>query len=115
MIMGWISCLISIPVPLVKHAEAFCALIWFMIFFGAFTVPVGIGCMLNSVPFKMRSSANSIAQFSYNAFGYMPAPFIYGTMSQFIDNQNNNTKNKLSAIPMMCIVYFTFIGMSVFT
>ena len=86
-----------------------------MIFFGGFTVPVLIGCMLNSVPHKMRSSANSIAEFSYNALGYMPAPFIYGVMSQFIDNQNNKYKAKYSAVPLMFIVYFTLLGMGIFT
>ena len=87
-----------------------------MLFFGAFIIPVLLGCLLCSVPHNMRGSANSVAQFAYNAFGYMPAPFIYGSLSQFLDKQNGSKKREeYSAIPMMSIVYMTFISLAVFT
>lgn len=45
---------------------------------GAFVMPAVTGIMLNQVPPKMRTMANSIANFSYNMFGYLPAPTLYG-------------------------------------
>lgn len=41
-------------------------------------MPAATGIMLNLVPQTMRTSANSLANFSYNLFGYVPAPYLYG-------------------------------------
>ena len=39
------------------------------------------GIMLNSVKESRRTTANSLATLAYNLFGYLPAPFIYGAVS----------------------------------
>lgn len=43
-------------------------------------MPAATGIMLNLVPQTMRTSANSLANFSYNLFGYVPAPYMYGVI-----------------------------------
>jgi len=43
-------------------------------------MPASTGLMLNQVPQNMRTVCNSIANISYNLFGYVPAPYIYGYM-----------------------------------
>lgn len=48
------------------------------LFCGAFMMPAVTGIMLNHVPMDMRTMANSVANFSYNLLGYLPAPLIYG-------------------------------------
>ena len=46
----------------------------------------------------------------------MPAPFIYGIMSQIIDDQATKyQKQKYSSIPMLLLVYTSLVGISVFT
>ena len=58
-------------------------------FCGSYMYPLLQGWMLNTVPTNLRGSANSLAQFSYNAFGFMPAPFIYGLISKFVDGPDS--------------------------
>ena len=41
-------------------------------------MPAATGIMLNLIPQTMRTSANSLANFGYNLFGYVPAPYLYG-------------------------------------
>lgn len=38
--------------------------------------------MIVSVPDYQRTTANSIATLSYNLLGYLPAPFLYGLVSE---------------------------------
>jgi sugar phosphate permease len=58
----------------------FVAFIAMQLFFGGMTMPVATGLMLNQVPQNMRTVCNSIANMTYNLFGYVPAPYIYGFM-----------------------------------
>ena len=60
----------------------FVAFIAMQLFFGGMTMPVATGLMLNQVPQNMRTVCNSIANMTYNLFGYVPAPYIYGFMYQ---------------------------------
>ena len=59
---------------------ASCVLI--QLLFGGFCVPVLTGFMITRVPPKMRTQANSIANLSYNLFGFFPAPSVYGIVYQ---------------------------------
>jgi MFS family permease len=45
---------------------------------GGILMPAATGIMLNQVPASMRTASNSIANLSYNLFGYVPAPYLYG-------------------------------------
>ena len=53
------------------------------LFCGGFTMPAATGIMLNFVPPNMRTMANSIANLSYNLFGYLPAPLLYGIAYEY--------------------------------
>ena len=76
--VGWITVLMSVPIPFVTSFPIFGALLFILLFLGGFILPALIGIMLNSVKQHQRGSANSIAQLSYNMLGYMPAPSLYG-------------------------------------
>ena len=36
--------------------------------------------MLNTVDGSQKTTANSLANLSYNLLGYLPAPFVYGAI-----------------------------------
>lgn len=68
----------SIPIPLVDHF-LWCALsLWLLLFFGGGIIAPLNGIILTSVPKEYAGSANSICHLSYNIFGKLPAPYIYG-------------------------------------
>ena len=127
---AYICMFCSLPIPWVSTKELFFTFVWLLLFFGGFIILVLICWMLSSVPHKQRGTANSIAQFCYNAFGYLPAPFIYGMISQFVDTQyklgegNNNMMqdnrkkyyNKVySRLPMASVVYSSVLVIILFT
>jgi len=57
-------------------------LLWIFLFLGAIAVPFMTGIMLNSVTQDHKAAANSIANFIYNMLGYLPAPYLYGVISE---------------------------------
>ena len=71
----------AIPAPFLHNKYAMYLLQWCLFYFGAFLLPTMTGIMLNSVDVQRRTTANSLATLSYNMFGYLPAPFIYGWIS----------------------------------
>jgi hypothetical protein len=36
--------------------------------------------MLNTIDGNLKTTANSLANLSYNLIGYLPAPFVYGAI-----------------------------------
>lgn len=71
----------SLPIPFIYNFTLSVALVWGLIFFGAFILPSVTGIMINTVPPNQKTSANSLANLSYNLLGYLPAPSIYGAVS----------------------------------
>ena len=106
MVIGIILISIILPMPFCNRLEEFGVLLWCLLFFGGFMMAPLIGMMLNTVDEEQRGSANSLATFFFNALGWMPAPLIYGLVSQFVDKPDNKIKSR---IPMMVILYMTFI------
>lgn len=49
----------------------------------SFVMPVLTGVMITQVPYSAKTLANSIANLSFNLFGYLPAPFLYGCVYQY--------------------------------
>jgi len=45
-------------------------------------VPFLTGSILHSVDPEHKTAAISIANFAYNMFGYLPAPYIYGLVCE---------------------------------
>ena len=58
----------------------FAFMLFLQLFAGGMVMPASTGLMLNQVPQNMRTVCNSVANISYNLFGYVPAPYIYGYM-----------------------------------
>jgi MFS family permease len=56
-------------------------LAWLLVFFGGAILPTVTGIMINTVEPNQKTSANSLANLSYNLIGYLPAPSIYGAVS----------------------------------
>lgn len=77
-LMAFMALAVGVPVPFVTNFIFFFVLIWLLLFFGGFIVPVVTGILLISVKPHERTIANSLANLSYNLFGYLPAPFVYG-------------------------------------
>ena len=68
----------AIIFPSTDNPEHAIGLLWILLFFGAFVLPVLQGIMLQSVESKARASANSLANFAYNLLGNLPSPIAYG-------------------------------------
>ena len=80
-LLGILACISSIPVPITLNLLYFIIFMWLVLFFGAGIVPVLTSIIINSVPEEHMASGNSISNFLTNALGYLPAPYIYGILS----------------------------------
>lgn len=78
----------AIAFPLIDNFTALVCLIWILLFMGGYILPLMTGIMLQQVDNYQKALANSIANFSYNFFGYMPAPIIYGFLCS-LDKNND--------------------------
>ena len=83
-LLGFFACLSSLPIPFLTEKMFVYIFLWFVFFFGASILPTMTGIMLNSVEVERRTTANSLATLSYNLFGYLPSPFIYGFFSDIV-------------------------------
>jgi MFS family permease len=85
-LMGVCAVICCLPVPFFYEKKSFYyvgMLFWGILFFGGFILPPVTGIMINSVPDDQKASANSIANLTYNLFGYLPGPVIYGFVATF--------------------------------
>ena len=78
--MGVISVIAAVIIPMSNDFKVLILLIWILLFCGGYILPITTGVMINSVENDLRPQANSLANFSYNLFGYLPAPAIYGAV-----------------------------------
>jgi len=100
MFFGIISVISAIFVPMSNDFKVLILLIWIMLFCGGYILPITTGVMLNSVENNLRPQANSMANFCYNLFGYLPAPAIYGAVCSM-------TGGKQSKWGMIILMYMT--------
>ena len=90
-VFGLLAMLSGMASTMVGESASLCAVfIMFELFCGAFVMPACTGIMLNQVPPNMRTMANSVANFFYNLFGYLPAPMMYGYFYQMGDSSDNH-------------------------
>ena len=80
-LLGILACISSIPVPITLNLFYFIIFMWLVLFFGAGIVPVLTSIIINSVPEEHMASANSMTNLLTNALGYLPAPYVYGILS----------------------------------
>jgi sugar phosphate permease len=95
----------AIPIPFLSSYWPFVLCLWFLLFFGGAILPVLTGIMLNTVNIHQKTTANSLANLSYNLFGFLPAPAIYGIIYDSGEGGN-------SRLAMGFILYFAFFSVS---
>lgn len=84
-----VFCLIcAVPIPFIDNFFVVSGLLWFLLFFGGSILPCMTGIMLNTVDQSLKTTANSLANLSYNMLGYLPAPFVYGAIYDFGEGKN---------------------------
>lgn len=78
--MAFVCLSCAIPIAFTDDYITVVVLLWFLLFSGGFILPSMTGIMLNTVDMNLKTQANSIANISYNLLGFLPAPFVYGSM-----------------------------------
>ena len=58
-------------------------------------LPAIMGMMVNAVDEGLKTTANSIANTSFNVFGFLPSPYIYGLISDAGDVVGGNKRNAM--------------------
>ena len=91
LLIGFLACIACLPIPFISNKYVVYLLLWCVFFFGATVIAPLVGFMLNAVRAERRTAANSIATMSYNLFGYLPAPFIYGLFSDIFPNDEKSS------------------------
>ena len=105
-LLGLFACICSIPVPLTRDLFYFIIFMWLVMFFGGGIVPVLTSIIINSVPNEHSGSANSISNLLTNALGYLPAPYVYGILSDIYGDLGTTgmTVTMWMSIPGMIVI-----------
>ena len=102
-VLGILACLSSIPVPITLDLFYFIIFMWLVLFFGGGIVPVLTSMIINAVPEEHSGSANSISNLLTNALGYLPAPYVYGILSDI--------SGDLGVLGMKVTMWISVLGM----
>lgn len=91
------SVFMSVPIPYLGDDKVWIQIIllWFMLFCGGMMLPGIMGMMLNTVDENLKTTANSIANTSFNLLGFLPSPYIYGLISDVGDVIGGNKRNAM--------------------
>jgi MFS family permease len=100
-----VGCAAGIPTPLVKNFHIAISLFWVVLFVGSVILPIMTGVLLTVVEPELKEHANSIANLSYNLFGYLPAPTLYGYMNK-LDGSTDEEHDK-SNYGMILLLWMT--------
>eukprot|EP00356_Strombidium_inclinatum_P010672 CAMPEP_0170481786 /NCGR_PEP_ID=MMETSP0208-20121228/2090_1 /TAXON_ID=197538 /ORGANISM="Strombidium inclinatum, Strain S3" /LENGTH=278 /DNA_ID=CAMNT_0010754551 /DNA_START=1189 /DNA_END=2024 /DNA_ORIENTATION=- len=87
--MGLCAVACALPIPFTNDFYKVALLLWGLLFFGGFILPPVTGIMINSVGEYQKSSANSMANLCYNLLGYLPAPQLYGLISDLTGGETS--------------------------
>ena len=102
-LLGIFACLSSIPVPITRDLFYFIIFMWLVLFFGGGIVPVLTSIIINAVPDEHSGSANSISNLLTNTLGYLPAPYVYGILSDI--------SGDLGVLGMKVTMWISILGM----
>lgn len=111
LLLAMIGSLFAVPSPFSSVKLTLYALIWLTLFVGALILPTLTGVMLNSVDESRRTTANSIATLSYNLFGFLPAPCIYGYISTFGSNEMRSSRWALGCLTWASLFTVMFLAL----
>lgn len=107
LVTGILAMVVSLPIPFSNNYKVSIGLMWLLLFFGAFILPTLTGVMLSKVRPEDRPVANSLANLSYNLFGYFPAPVLYGLVCSATGGRRSRWG--MALLMFMTIVSFLFI------
>ncbi|CAD8061376.1 unnamed protein product [Paramecium sonneborni] len=91
-------------IPVFNNGIYVLIFLWFLLFFGGSAVPAIIGIMITSIPKDQRSSGNSLSHLFQELLGYLPAPVLYGYITQ-------QTGGSTSRWGMILLSIFGFFGL----
>ena len=74
------SCMSSIPMSWFNNFYAVVINLWLYLFIGGICVPLLTGIFLAHVEIEFRTQSSAMANMFYQAFGFAPAPFIWGAI-----------------------------------
>ena len=82
-LLAIIATIVAVPIPYLGYDFVWLQItfLWLMLFCGGMILPAIMGVMLNSVSENLKTTANSIANSSFNLFGFLPAPYVYGLIA----------------------------------
>lgn len=69
-------------VPFLDSLVLVSILLWIYLFLGGCMLPLLTLCILGVIEPELRPPAYALANFLYNFLGYLPAPYIYGLVSE---------------------------------
>ena len=105
-ILGALASFFAIFVPLTSNHILFLIEIWLVLFFGGGIVPVITNIIITAVPKKLDANGNSITNLLSNLLGYLPAPYVYGILSDIFSDKG--------VIGMRFTMWFSVMGVIFF-
>lgn len=80
LILAALASLFAILTVFANSIITFTIFLWLVLFFGGAIIAPITGIIITSLSSDLRGSANSITSLISNLFGYLPGPFVYGSM-----------------------------------
>lgn len=112
-IMSVLVTLIALPIPMLKTINSAFLCIWLVFFFGSFIVPTLTGILLSMVRQEMRITSQAVATLTFNMLGYLPAPLIYGLVSDMpLGSVERQQRFALASILYVLIVQSALLGLA---
>lgn len=81
-----LALLCALPIRQISNIYSFGLCLWAVLFFGGGVIPNIQGIMISSLSTDLRASGNSLSNIMQNAFGFLPAPFVYGIIYKYSKN-----------------------------
>lgn len=102
-IYGGLALSCALPIKQIDNIYTFGLCLWGVLFFGGGVIPNIQGIMISSLNTDLRAPGNSISNIMQNAFGYLPAPFIYGVIYKY-------TKSYDQKLAFAITLWYTGVG-----
>lgn len=107
--MGSIAAVAAVFFPITSDINTAIALIWVVLFCGAFIMPILVGVMLAKVKPDMRAKANSFSNLMYNLFGFFPSPLVYGLANTLIGGGKEDSRWGMRIIMYSVSIIIVFV------
>ena len=80
------------------------------LFSGGILAPILTGCQLASVEPELRTQAYAVANILYNLIGYIPAPFVYGYITQHTGGETSRWGLKITTWTQIPSILFVVVA-----